>query len=100
MAKQRTHNEYFQPIVKTTCPCGRRKVQMFAWGEYVNGKWRTVDHFCQACFTSRVIPRLEAHAAGCGCDFALVPRSGCSIPDWIKMPAEQLELLEVACAVS
>ena len=86
MGKLRVHNEWFQPISKKTCPCGERKTEVFSWGEYVNGKWRTVDHFCQECFSERVIPRLVSHAGDCGCTFALNPRSGCTIPSWIKMP--------------
>lgn len=86
MPKQRIHNEWFMPMAKTTCPCGHKKKPVFAWGEYVYGKWRTVDHFCEHCFVSRVISRLVIHKAQCGCEFALVPRSGYSIPSWIKMP--------------
>lgn len=89
MAKQRIHNEWFQPIVKTTCPCGQKKTQVFAWGEYANNRWHTVEHFCQACFAERVIPRLVDHASDCGCTFALNPRSGYSIPAWIVMPENQ-----------
>lgn len=86
MAKVRIHNEWFQPIQKTTCPCGQKKTDMFAWGEYVNGKWRTMDHFCQSCFVERVQKRLIAHAGPCGCVFNLIARNGYSIPSWIQMP--------------
>jgi hypothetical protein len=86
MAKTRVHNEWFQPIAKTTCPCGMKKTKVFTWGEYVRVQFRTIDHFCQSCFASRVIPRLLAHAKSCGCSFELQAKSGHSIPDWIKMP--------------
>lgn len=86
MAKQRIHNEWFQPLVKRTCPCGCKKVDTFAWGEYVYGKWRTIAHFCQTCFVKEVQSRLVDHAGPCGCVFALNARSGYSIPAWIKMP--------------
>lgn len=89
MAKKlRVHNEYFQPIVKTTCPCGEKKTQVYAWGEYIRARWCTVDHFCQACFSTRVIPRLVSHAGDCGCTFKLSARSGYSLPDWLKMPEQ------------
>lgn len=84
--KVRVHNEWFMPLTKTSCPCGCRKTEVFAWGEYVNGKWRTISHFCRQCFTTEVIPRLTAHAAGCGCTFSLNARSGYRIPEWIAMP--------------
>lgn len=93
--KVRVHNEWFMPIAKRSCPCGQKKVEVFAWGEYVNGKWRTVDHFCHTCFQVRVIPRLTSHAAGCGCTFALNARSGYRIPEWIKMPTA-CDMKEVA----
>jgi hypothetical protein len=89
MGKVRIHNEWFQPIAKKTCPCGERKTEVFSWGEYVSGKWRTVDHFCQACFVERVQSRLIAHAGDCGCTFALNARSGYTLPSWIKMPETQ-----------
>ncbi len=80
---QKVHNEYFQPIAKRTCPCGRKKTQIFSWGEYVAGKFRKIDHFCQDCFSYRVIPRLVNHAEECGCSFRIQPRSGHIIPSWI-----------------
>lgn len=82
--KIRIHNEYFQPLVKATCPCGQKKTQVFAWGEYSRGRWFTVDHFCQQCFSRRVIPRLLNHAGDCGCKFHLQARTGYSIPSWIN----------------
>lgn len=85
MAKQRIHNEYFMSLVKKTCPCGKKKIEVFAWGEYFQGKWSTVDHFCQDCFPSRILPRLIQHATPCGCSFELRPRSGYTIPKWISM---------------
>lgn len=89
MAKQRIHNEWFQPIAKTSCPCGARKTQVYSWGEYAAGKWRTVDHFCQACFVTRVQARLAAHAAPCGCTFQLNARTGYGpLPNWLVMPEE------------
>ena len=36
MPKARIHNEWFQPIKKTSCPCGCKKTEVFAWGNYVN----------------------------------------------------------------
>lgn len=86
MSKIRIHNEWFMPIAKRTCLCGQKKTEVFSWGEYVIGKWRTVDHFCQSCFVERVAVRLSEHAGPCGCVFALKARSGYSIPAWIKMP--------------
>jgi hypothetical protein len=85
--KPAIHNEWFQPIVKTTCPCGAKKTSVFAWGNYVNAKWRTVDHFCKACFGQRVVIRLLAHADPCGCMFNMNARSGYGpLPTWISFP--------------
>ena len=91
---QRVHGEYFQAITRKSCPCGSNSVrggvkhQVYAWGEYVRAKWRTVDYFCEKCFQTRVIPQLIAHAGGCGCTFELRARSGHSIPSWIRMPQQ------------
>jgi hypothetical protein len=85
MPKQRIHNEWFQAIKMPTCLCGQKKTQVFAWGEYVAGKWRTVDHFCQTCFVERVLSRLIDHAAPCGCAFQFNARTGHGpLPDFIK----------------
>lgn len=86
MAKQRIHNEWFQKIVKRTCPCGQKKTDVFAWGEYHRARWNTIKHFCQACFPE-IQNQLIAHAGSCGCEFNLTARSGHGpLPEWIKMP--------------
>lgn len=82
----RIHKEWFQSIVKRSCPCGQKKVEMFAWGEYVFGKWRTVDHFCKSCFLTNIVPQLLSHAKECGCSFQLQARVGHRLPEWLKMP--------------
>jgi hypothetical protein len=92
-AKQRIHNEWFQPITKTTCSCGCKKTQVFSWGEYASGKWRTVLHFCQACFEAEVLSRLVDHAGPCGCTFSLNPRTGYGpLPEWIKAAESQCNI--------
>jgi hypothetical protein len=65
------------------------RVEVFAWGEYVAARWRTILHFCQACFQERVIPHLINHANQCGCSFELKAKSGHSLPNWIKMPKNE-----------
>ena|SRR6266567_2594209 len=98
MAKQRTHNEWFQSITKAKCSCGLNRAKrialdldpsMYAWGNYIYGKWNTIEHFCAGCFETRVVERLYGHAHGCGCVFQAMPRSGHSLPTWLKLP-EQL----------
>lgn len=93
----RVHNEWFQPIVKRgRCLCRRDTaerlalgdIRIFAWGEYVSAKWRTVDYFCLGCFAERIIPRLRQHANGCGCTFQVCARSGYTLPAWIKLPED------------
>lgn len=92
MAKARIHNEWFMPLAKRTCECGCKKTETFAWGEYHNGKWRTILHFCQACFQERVMTRLVAHAAPCGCSFSFNARSGYSLPAFVKDAEGQCNL--------
>lgn len=90
--KPGVHNEWFQPLAKRSCECGAKRVDTFAWGEYVCGKWRTVAHFCANCFHERVQTRLIAHAKTCGCAFNLTARSGHTIPPWIRMPMTDCEI--------
>ena len=86
-----THHEYFQRLAETTCPCGVKKTEVFSWGEYANGRWRTISYCCEACFTVRVVGLIEAHAGDCGCVFELRPRSGTGpLPGWIKLPETSL----------
>lgn len=90
--KQRNHNEYIQPLASNRCPnCldakGHKvKTPVYAWGEYVNAKWRTVKHFCLFCFAKEVLYLLEQHAWQCGCKISVVARSGYRLPEW--MPVE------------
>lgn len=83
---QRVHREWFMLLSKTTCYCGQRHTQVYAWGEYLRAKWRTVDHFCQACFKDRILSRLIAHAGPCGCSFEFCARSGHGpLPEFLKL---------------
>lgn len=89
-AKLRQHNEYFMPLAKNKCPtCKdggiRKPVEVWAWGEYQYGKWRTVKHFCSHCFASEVVEPLLGHAGDCGCVINLVARSGYSLPSWLVL---------------
>lgn len=89
--KERIHREWFKLLSTKTCPCGSNskrgqpKNPVFAWGEYHAVRWNTIEHFCEKCFSSRVIPKLLSHAQNCGCSFELCSRSG-PLPYWIKMP--------------
>ena len=83
--KPAIHREWFMSLVKRSCPCGKKKVACFGWGEYRNARWRTIEHFCQHCFPA-IVQKLIRHAASCGCSFELVARSGHMLPDWIRMP--------------
>jgi hypothetical protein len=94
MAQVRIHREWFRSVVANVCTCGSNKrsrrnahkdLIVYAWGEYVIGKWRTVRYVCEECFQSYIVPQLEAHAGVCGCKFELCAKSGHSIPPWITM---------------
>lgn len=81
--KVREHSEWFRKVMDRKCPCGA-KTQVYSWGEYASGSWRTVDRFCESCFSTRVKRRLIDHAAGCGCSFKLNFRGGAR-PIWINI---------------
>lgn len=92
MPKPRDHNEWFQPLStnRKSCPTCHEKFEpgetSYAWGEYVRGKWRTVKHFCKACFPAKVLKPLLDHAGDCGCTITLCARSGHRLPEWLKLP--------------
>lgn len=96
MAKERNHNEWFQPIIaggRKSCPNCKEKLNsesVWAWGEYVNGKWRTVRHFCRSCFPTQVLKPLKDHAGPCGCTITLCARSGYGpLPEWLTLAHEK-----------
>jgi hypothetical protein len=80
----RQYNAWFQPLVKTTCPCGKKHTQCYAWGEYVHAKWQTVEHFCESCFPTRVLNRLDAYSKSSGREVVFQARSGYKLPNFIR----------------
>lgn len=92
MPKIREHSEWFRKVADKKCACGARGVQVFSWGEYVSGKWRTVDRLCERCYDTRVKQRLTDHAKGCGCMFKMNFKGGIR-PDWLVIESEA-----VACS--
>ena len=94
--RERVHNEWFRRIEKRSCPCGAKKVEVWSWGEYLLGKWRTVEHFCQRCFEP-IRVKLVEHAKPCGCRFELIGYGGQKLPGWLSLDDGQLSLqLKVA----
>ncbi len=86
MPKKRDHhNEWVQPLAKPRCPhCKKETITpVCAWGEYVNGKWRTVDYFCANCADEKFFDRLQSHVNDCGCTVDLCSRCGYSMPAFI-----------------
>ena len=112
MPRQRSHNEWFQTTTRCRCDCGltgRDRAtkgldpQGYIWGEYVSGRWRTIQYVCQNCFPE-VLRRLKAHTDPCGCTVNFCARSGHDIPEWMtdgeafcnansKVRSPQLELV-------
>jgi hypothetical protein len=96
MAKQRIHREWFMQSQYGKCDCGSTKrsrkkdgldIVVAIWGEYHNGKWRSIQRICEGCFKSVVLPRLNSHLATCGCSFNFEARMGHCLPPWITMNA-------------
>lgn len=90
-ARPRSHNEWFRPVSlggRKSCPSCPAKLgpgeSVWSWGEYVNGKWRTVDHFCRECFPRNVRRRLSGHTDTCGCEVNLVGYHT-SLPAWLTL---------------
>ncbi len=95
--KQRVHREHIRPVAlggRKSCPSCKAKItQFWSWGEYHNGKWRTVQHFCQTCYKADVERKLVSHAMQCGCTFELVGHDlpNRELPGWIQLPPMNLE---------
>lgn len=91
----RIHNEWFMPSAsEKRCNCGSNVSSRTAAGHdpvvyingaYIYGKWHREGLVCQSCL-STFIQRLRAHAAPCGCTFALQPRMGHTLPPWLMLP--------------
>lgn len=85
-AKTRQHNEWFRSVMpsRKTCPTCKAKLgvsRIWSWGNYLYGKWRTVDYCCEHCFSETVASRLTDHAADCGCSINLIGYQGEKLPD-------------------
>jgi len=102
--KVRIHREWFQDTRYGMCDCNRGKrdrreqgfdLTVYVWGNYVGTTWHTISRVCEGCFKTVVLPHLVLHAGPCGCQFALQPRSGHSLPPWITLEGSSL-----ACKVA
>ena len=82
MQKNQSINLWFQPIKKKTCPCGEKKTEVYALGEYRSVRWNTVEHFCQVCFEKRVMDRYRIRERFPM--FQVRARSGYTLPQWLK----------------
>lgn len=90
MARQRVHREWFRTVMdkRKSCPNCKNKLpqaeQIWSWGEYVCGKWRTVSNLCINCWPATE-KRLAEHINSCGCSFELVSYGGQKLPEWLKI---------------
>lgn len=89
-SRNRLHNEWFRTVSlggRKSCPCCRTKLEsgeeIWSWGEYIIGKWRTVKHFCKSCFQQEVAEPLIRHKDDCGCRIELVVRG--IKPEWMSL---------------
>lgn len=81
----KTVNLWFQPIKKTTCPCGEKKTEVWAWGKYISNRWHTINHFCEGCLIGRVLHWIKA--SGGNNQYVFKARQGYSLPDWLHINA-------------
>jgi len=94
----KTINLWFQPIKKTTCDCGEKKTEVWAWGKYIRNRWHTINHFCQKCFADRVLRWVNSNTSN---EFTFNPRMGYSLPDWLrKIPPHTTHHEHCYCQVS
>lgn len=93
MAKIRVHNEYFRTVSlghRKSCPSCYSKLgtdeSIWSWGAYSAGRWYTVQHFCQSCWSAGYNTpreRLAAHKKVCGCTINLIGYWGTQLPAWL-----------------
>lgn len=104
--KPRLHREWFRTVMgkRKSCPSCKEKLapgeSIWSWGEYTNGKWRTIEHFCKNDWEDKengfdpshkhlgIKSRLLAHAKDCGCEFELVGYRGEKLPEWLTLREE------------
>lgn len=92
MAKKvRNHNEWFTPVSlggRKSCPLCKERLPhgevIWSWGEYHNGRWNTVKHFCCQCFRKQVLSELLRHKDSCGCEITLVGKYS-NLPAWLTL---------------
>lgn len=89
MSKTRTHNEYFRPVSlhRKSCPNCKVKLEVgeniWSWGQYIIGKWRTITHFCKNCYPE-IQRELNNHIDECGCEVEFKGYH-CTLPDWLSL---------------
>jgi len=83
---QTAKNLYVRALAKKSCPNCGEKNNPLSFGEYVSGKWRTIEHCCEKCFPSAILPlveRFKLHNNNRAVD--LVSYQGFTIPSWAKL---------------
>lgn len=97
MSKPKPHKEWFRSVSQKMCDCGAsafrlrklgkleqaRAFQVYAWGEYCYGKWRTIKKVCANC-QDGLYHQLQAHLDACGCSFEFTMYRGAEKPVWLK----------------
>jgi len=98
MKAKSVRGAYFMPITRTNCACGSNrkrgsvKHQMYVMGEYVSGKFRSVEYFCSECFDRGIAPLLSSYVFSHG-EGSLEIRGlrGCTLPAWIAIPVVKID---------
>ena len=93
---KRSHREWFRPVSagRKSCPSCHAKLgpgeSPWSWGEYVYGKWRTVQHFCRECWPPIAV-RLVAHPIACHppCEIELAAYGSAKLPEWLTIEVKR-----------
>lgn len=82
----KTVNLWVRPLKQTTCPCGQRKTEVWAWGKYIAARWYTINHFCQTCFETRVIHWVKTRTQTTKGQEVFVFKAyrNCAVPSWLR----------------
>ncbi len=75
---------------RKSCPTCKAKLEpnefIWSWGEYHLARFRSITHFCKACFQENVLTPMAKHTTECGCLIEFRRRGSIPMPGWLSLP--------------
>jgi len=73
---------------RKSCPTCLQKLNgnsIYSSGEYRNGKWNTIQHCCEFCFSNNLKKDCESYQKYSDREIVFVGYQGTKIPDWLRL---------------